>query len=442
MLSRWMMTVVLCVCVVGVRADIEVRVGEFPPEQQEEIRAIVEQVEQTCSQAFGVDVASIVDNASIELHMQYKDYERLDRELNGGAFRRNWSFANYAAMQGHVALQPPLEYSVLREVGVPLQTKLRVAEIAVYLCMNRAFNNYASHPDWLSRGLSDHFGSVALRELGIMGELEMEPWSSTEIHTIRRLFEDKPEYDVMSILDGEEEDISAGRLASVRGAFVGWLMEIGAYEEMISEARRLGGGSAYEEKIKQATLDAITNAGVDSPELTFRTWVDEFEPEWDETYRSLTTRGDVWLHTAWDSNNAYSWNRQELGDGDWEMTGSVKIYKRDKAQLNILLGRTDEGFISVALGPSFGVAVFDRRYALGDQKSRWIRLKNQELKSLEMGEWVDFKISKRRSRMIIKINRERPVMIDVAGINLDGNWGLGCQNKSAGEWRDVEVKVK
>ena len=441
MLVRWMM-VVLSVFVGLVRGEIEVNVSEFPPDQQEEIRAIVEQVEKTCSQAFGIDVESIVDNASLELHMQYKDYERLDRELNNGAFRRNWSFANFGVMQGHIALQPPLEYSVLREVGLPLQTKIMVADVAVYLCTYRAFNNSASHPAWLRQGLSGFLGSEALRELGIMGELEKEPWTSEEIQTIRRLFEDKPSYDVMSILNGEEEDISEGRLGSVRGAFIGWLMDIGAFEEMISEARRLGGGSAYEDKIKQATLDAITNAGVDSPGIEFRSWIDAFEPEWNETYRSLTTRGDVWLHTAWDSNNAYCWNRQTLGNKDWEMTGSVKIYKRDKAQLNILLGRTDEGFISVALGPSFGVAVFDRRYALGDQKSRWIRLKNQELKSLEMGEWVDFKISKRRSRMIIKINRERPVMIDVAGINLDGNWGLGCQNKSAGEWRDVQVKVK
>jgi hypothetical protein len=125
------MMVVLCVCAGLVRADIEVRVGEFPPAQQDEIRAIVAQVERTCSEFFGIDVASIVDGASIELHMQYKDYERLDRELNDGAFRRNWSFANYSVKQGHVALQPPLEYSVLREVGVPLQTKLRLAEIAV-----------------------------------------------------------------------------------------------------------------------------------------------------------------------------------------------------------------------------------------------------------------------------------------------------------------------
>jgi hypothetical protein len=441
MLVRWMM-VVLCVFVGMVHAEIEVRVSEFPPQQQEEIRAIVEQVEKTCSEVFGIDVASIVDNASIELHMQYKDYERVDRELNAGAFRRNWSFANYAVNQGHVALQPPLEFSVLREVGLPLQTKIMVAEVAVYLCTNRAFNNSASHPDWFRQGISGHLGSMALRELGIMGDIEMEPWTSEEINTIRRLFEDKPDYDVMSILNGDEEDISSGRLGSVRGAFVGWLMDIGAFEEMINEARRLGGGDSYEDRLKQATLDAIVRAGIDSPELTFRTWIDAFEPEWNETYRSLTTQGDVWLHTAWDSNNAYCWNRQELGDGDWEMTGSVKIYKRDSAQLNILLGRTDEGFISVSLGPSFGVTVFNRKYAQGDQKGRWIRLKNQELRSLEMGEWVDFKISKRRSRLIIKINRERPVMIDVTGINLDGNWGLGCQSKSAGEWRDVEVKVK
>jgi len=434
------MVLLVCVVCAMVRADIEVKIGEFPSEQRDEIVSIVAQVERVCAEAFGTDAASMDDGASLELHMQFKDYERVDRELNNGRFRTNWAFANYAAKQAHVALQPPLEYSVLREIGIPLQTKIQIAEATVYMCLHRAFPNSGSHPDWLRQGLSGYLGPKALRELGIMGELEQEPWTSEEIHTIRRLFEDKPRYDVNSILDGEVKDISSGRLGSVRGAFIGWLVEIGAFDEMIGEARRLGGGDTYEQRIKQATLDAIKQAGVDNPSAAFRGWIDEFEPQWREEYRSLSTRGDVWQHSAWDRNNAVCWNRQTLGDKDWELSGSVKIYDRDKSQLNVLLGRTDAGFISVALGPDFGVTVFHRKYAQGNEKARWIRLENKEIDSIVMGEWSDFKITKRRDRLMIKINKERPVMIDVKGIDLDGNWGLGCQNQSAGEWRDVKVE--
>ena len=439
MLVRLMM-LLLTMCAAMTRADIEVKVSEFPPEQREQIRAIVAQVEKTCSEAFGVDVASVQDNSSLELHMLFKDYERMDRELNDGAFRRNWAFANGNVRQAHVALQPPLEYGVLLETGLPLQTKIQVAGAAVYLCLYRAFPNSAYQPDWLRQGLSGHLGSEALRELGIMGGIVEEPWTCEEIHAIRRLFEDKPDYDVMSILDGEEKDISTGRLGSVRDAFIAWLRDIGAFDEMINAARQLGGGETYEQRIKQATLEAIANAGVDDPSAAFRAWIDAFEPQWREEYRSLTTHGDVWLHTAWDRNNAVCWNHETLGDRDWELTGSVKIYERDKAQLNVLLGRTETGFMSVALGPSFGVTVFHRKYAQGNEKGKWIRLENKPIDSLVMGEWVDFKITKRRDRLLIKINRERPVIIDVSDIDLNGNWGLGCQNKSAGEWRDVKVE--
>jgi hypothetical protein len=413
---------------------------EFPPEQREEISEIIKQVEKTCSEVFGVDVSSIDDDALLELHMNYNDYKRMDREMNDGEFRTNWAFVRASEMQGHVALQPPLEYDVLVETGLPLQTKIMVADVAVYLCTYRAFNNSASHPDWLREGLSGYLGSQALRELGIMGELESEPWTSEEIHTIRRLFKDKPKYDVMSILDGEDKDISRGRLASARSAFIGWLMDIGVFDEMINQASRLGGGSSYEQSLKQATLNAIKTAGVDSPESAFRSWVDAFEPEWREEYRSLTTHGDVWLHTAWNRRNAVCWNKETLGDEDWELTGSVKIYDRESSQLNILLGRTDAGFMSVALGPTFGVTVFHRKFAQDKEKAKWIRLKNQELRTLEMGEWVDFKISKRRDRLFVKVNSERTLRVDVSNIDLDGNWGLGCQVKSAGEWKDVKVE--
>lgn len=417
-------------------ADIQLNVAEFPPEQREQLGAIVEQVERTCSEVFGEDVASAVDNALIEVHLQYKDYERVDREMNNGAFRTNWSFVSARTMQAHVALQPPLEYSVLVETELPLQTKIRVANVAVYLCLYRAFENGASFPDWLRRGLAIQIGSMALRELGVMGELESEPWTSTEIHSIRRLFEDEPRFDIEAILENETDDIASGRIGSVRGAFVGWLMELSVLGEVLRHAEQ-GGDEA---QLQAATRAAIAGAGVEDADKAFRDWIDAFDPEWDEEVRSLTTRGDEWFHSAWDRRKAICWNKQTLGKRDWEITGSVKVFDRDNAQMDVLFGYTDAGFMTVALSPEFGLKIFHCQLEDGDRdKDKWVRLETKELRTLEIGEWADFSISKRRNRLIVKINRERPVMIDVGDIDLDGNWGLGCQYRSAGMWRDVVV---
>lgn len=442
MIVRW---VLLAVCVFAgiARADIEVRVAEFPEDQQDELRAIVAQVEQTCSDVFGVDVASTIDNALIEVHLNRHDYQRADREVAGGAFQNNWSFATSRAMQGHVALQPPLEYSVLADTGVPLQTKIRVANVAVYLCIYRAFDRGSSFPDWLRQGLSGHLGSMALREMGVMGAMAMEPWTSTEIHTLRRLFEDSPRYDIEALLNNETDDIPSGRIGTSRGMFIAWMIELGILDEVLAHADRDGWRDDGVERLRDATLRSITGAGVEDVDKAFRAWVDAFDPEWDEERRSLTTRGDEWYHSAWDGRKAMCWNKQSLGSGEWEISGQLKVFKRENAQMDILLGYTDTGFMTVAMSPSFGLKVFRVTLEDGDrEKDTWRRLETKELKSFELNEWTDFKVSKRRNRLIIKINKERPLMLDIGDTNLDGNWGLGCQYRSAGVWRDVEVKVK
>ncbi len=437
--SRLLLTILLLpIPVLPARASIDIVTIEFKPEQRAEVRAIVDATEGVCAEAFHTDFADADDGASLELHMQFRDYERVDKELNDGRFRTNWAFANARAMQAHVVLQPPIPFEMLLEAGLPVQTRIQIAHEATHLCIYRAFGNNASHPGWLAEGLAVHLASEAVRRARAMGPIESEPWTSQEIVVIRRLFADHPDYTIGSILSDEDKDIGSGRLYSVRGAFIGWLIEIGAFDEMIGEAKRLGGGSGYANALNAATLDAIRNAGVNDPDAAFKDWINAFEPRWEEEYRSLQTRGDVWVQAAFDSSNSVCWNHETLGDRDWELSGSLRIFDGDKTQMNVLLGKSDSGYISVALGPSFGITVFHRQYTQ-DHKSKWVRLENKEIRSLEMGRWADFKISKRHDRLLIKINRERPVMIDVKDIDLSGEWGLGCQNKSAGMWKDVKL---
>ena len=65
------------------RADIDIVTVEFKPEQRAQVRQIVDATEQVCAQAFGVDFDDADsggdDDASLELHMQFRDYERVDK---------------------------------------------------------------------------------------------------------------------------------------------------------------------------------------------------------------------------------------------------------------------------------------------------------------------------------------------------------------------------
>lgn len=440
-MMKWCVFVFWGMASVAMGEPITVVCAEFSAAQCKETRLLVKAVEAKASELFRDDFSEYEDDAMIELHLQLRDYQNADKSLNDGRFRNNWSFANASAMQGHIALQPPVPTELLDAAGIPVQTKLMVGQVATHLLRYRAFPNFRSHPEWFTEGLAFYISVEAAHSVGMMGSLEDEPWTSTHIVRIAKLLEENPKVTIETILNKEDiKDVSSGREYALRGLFLIWLDEIGALPEVIDEARRLGGGSAYVGNLNNAVAEAIAMAGVEKSDSAFRAWLGEFSPMWEERYRSLQTSGDVWMHGAFSRNNAVAWNAQELGSRDWEMTGSLKVFEGDKAQMNILLGKSDSGYISVAIGPSFGVTVFHRQYTDNGKKSKWVRLIHKDMKTLELNEWSDFKISKRQGRLMIKINKERPVRIELGEIDVAGQWGLGVQNKSAGLWRDVKVE--
>lgn len=424
---------------------IEVICDEFAPSQVKEMTDVVRAVEREASDLFGVDIQGIDDDATIELHLQYLDYKRVDKELNNGRFRRNWGFARGDVRQAHVALQPPVPTEMMDVVGLPLQTKIEIAHEAVHLSMYRAFPNHRSHPGWFAEGLAVYLGEESVRSIGAMGEKEAEPWTSTEIIQIVKFFEDHPEFGIEDILNDvdeiKKESIAGSRMYAMRGLVMGWFSEIGLLDEIVSEARRLGGGGDYDERLHHAVDQILSDGGIEDPDGSFKAWLYGFEPQWEQLNRSLQASGEIWSQSAFSTRNANCWNRQELGDGNWSISGSMKVFEAEKTQMNILLGRSDDGYISVAITANWGVTVFYRHFSKDkDKQDNWERLENVEVKSNDVEKWIDFKVSKRKNRLMIKIGKQRPIRIDASEMDLSGEWGLGVQNKSAGLWRDVKVE--
>lgn len=419
---------------------IEVVCDEFGPGQCEEMRRLVDAVESKASEVFSDDFSDDEDDALIELHLQLQDYYNADKLLNDGRFRKNWSFANSSKMQGHIALQPPVPTELLDAAGIPVQTKLMIGQVATHLLRYRAFPNHRSHPKWFTQGMAVYVTEEAARSIGMIGSTEDEPYTSTHIVGVIETLEEHSKIGIKTILNEEDiKDVSSGREYAIRGLMMFWLEDLGVLQGIISEARRLGGGDLYVKNLNEAVVNAIAGAGIEDSDSAFRDWLSGFSPKWDEQYRSLQTSGDVWMQGAFSRNNSVAWNSQELGERDWEMTGSFKVFDSEKTQMNILLGKSDAGYISIALGPDFGVTVFYRKYSDNGKKSNWIRLIHKDYQSIELNEWSDFKVSKRRDRLMVRINKDRAIRVELGDYDVSGPWGLGVQNKSAGLWRDVKV---
>lgn len=421
--------------------DIEVVTDEFRQAQQDEVKQIVDAVEQVASEMFGMDMSQVEDGSKIEMHLNQRDYENAVKVLNNNHPSGNdWAFVSTGDRQAHVALQPPVEREVLETTGLPLQTKVQLARVASYLCIRRAFENEASHPRWFEAGLSTQLGDQALRHMGAMGPRDDEPWTGRQFFFVRELFEEHPKYTINELFDDELKELTSTEIYYMRGTLMEWIKEVGAFDQLISQAQETEGGNNYKAQLKEKTLKALQDHGVTDPDREFKAWVGSVKPMWNQLTRSLQTTGDVWFHCAFDNTNAVCWRQEELGDRNWEISGSLRIFDGDNSQINILLGQSDAGYLSVAMGPTFGITVFHRKFIEDGKRSRWIRLDNKDVSKFEKDEWADFKITKRNNRLMIKINRERPVMIDVSEIDISGNWGLGCQNNSAGLWKNVKLE--
>ena len=145
---------------------------------------------------------------------------------------------------------------------------------------------------------------------------------------------------------------------------------------------------------------------------------------------------DVWTHAAFASKNAICWNQEPMGEGDWVLSGSLKVFEAGRTQMNILLGRSNDGFVTVACSGGWGVTIFN--YTAKD--NNWDRLGAVEVSTMKPGRWIKFKISKRGDRLWIRMGKKRAFKVDVGGLDLSGQWGLGVQSGSAGLWKDIQVE--
>lgn len=373
----------------------------------------------------------------IHLYRTAADYEKAEAGLMGGRFRANLAFSEEKGKSSHIALQPECSDETLKIVGLNAQTRRLIVHEAAHLFRYQTIPNHASHPEWLATGAACWIDDEVMIRGGYSPGDEADPYTSTYLVNLRRLANEKKLPSIAKILSDEVDGLSNIDCYAVRWLLFRFMMtppRQAQWNEVISEARRLGGGGSYVSKLYE---EAVKILGVNSDsklDEELQAFLMAKKPQWEQHYRTLEIRGDRWVQMAFPDTNAVAWRLQPAGAGDYRVSGSCRILPGSQ-QLNLLLGRNETGFISVALVAGFGVTAFEFHSRNNNQ---WERLTDAKIDSLKEGQWFRFRAEIQGGNLKIAIDDQECLNTPLRGRDMSGPWGVGVQAGCSGEWRGVK----
>jgi hypothetical protein len=376
--------------------------------------------------------------ALLDVHL-YRDaaaYERADQELTGGQFKANLAFAHWNSLSAHVALQPPLMDAALQIVGLPYLTALLLAHECTHLVRFTSCQNYRSHPDWYANGCADWVEVRVLEQLGFLDETAADPASCAQTGLVLGLIDRDQLPSVADILADTGPELSFFERYAVHGLFFEMLAERHAKKlaGLHAEIRRLGGGSGFDERAAKAFEEAFGSA-FSRLDADLVKYVQSLDPQWDEVYRSLETSGEEWVQIAFESKNAVAWRTEPIGGKKFTMTGELTLLPGATTQMNVLLGKSDAGFVQVSFVAGVGITLFDYR------DRQWTVLARVGSEAIEVGEPPFFRIAYTDAKHKLSIGIvDGPELELEVPIDLSGPWGLGTLAGSAGIWRKVSLQ--
>lgn len=367
------------------------------------------------------------------LYADRQAYEEVEQELTGGAFKRNLAFAHIKSLTAHVALQPEIGPEALERVGLPAQTLRLLAHEAAHLVRFAHMKNSRNHPGWFSDGAASWIDEKVSLDLGLLSDVETDPNFATNILRVQGLLERGALPSVDDLFHDRTEELEWSERYDVRWMFFRFLLE-GEHGErlrtLLAEARRLGGGADFTERLGETAVKVFGKRRYGKLDTEFRAYVSSFEPAWQEIYRCLYRSGEHWVQAAYEKN-AIAWRREPSGKATYKVSGELTILPGSGSQMNLLLGRGDEGFFSVAFTAGAGVTLFEYL----SEGSRWERRAFAECADVVVGEPFRFEVRVSRSKVRVKIEGESVASARPQELDLSGPWGLGAQSRSTGLWK-------
>jgi hypothetical protein len=416
-------------------AQITVHADGFTPPTQQQIRGVVSATTAEAARLWSIDPDSV--RGDVTVHPDAQHYERAEDELTKGRFRNNGAFA--LGDQAHVLVQPPITPDRMESIGVPAQTLRLIAHEAAHVLRN-TLPNHPSHPGWLADGAGQLIAERTMLSTGRSAGRAEDPWTSTQIVRLRAALDDGRLPTIEALLGDEQGALSASERYAARWALAAWMDEVGALTPTLAAAKRLGGGRTFAERLRERTLGAIREQGVDAPDAAWHAWIRRQPAAWEERIRSLSIASGepaTWTQIAFPDSNAVAWTTASQPSDRYTLGGAVEIVPGERRQMNLLLARSDSGFISIALTAGWGVTVF--HYA--SDGNRWNRIGAAEFEGLRAGVPLPFTVRAADGRIAVEIDDQ--LVLEVASpVPLHGPWGVGAQSGSAGVWRGVRLAAE
>jgi hypothetical protein len=392
-------------------------------------QAALEQVEKLWGPAadlYGLPKGARRDKLEVHLYRDAAAYRRADTRLTGGKFQRNQAFAHWNTKSAHVALQPYVSDAVLARVGLPHLTRNMLLHEAAHIVRYTAMKNFRSHPDWFEDGIA----MALAQEVLAPDAWQAVPLYATFAVRAQRGLERGEMPAAAAILADDTDALGFYERYATRGLFVRFLREKHAAElrRIVRKMRSLAGGADFTER-----MVGVVRKEAGDLDQGFRDYVKTRKPEWEELYRGLEPRAGGFLQIAFPDTNAICFRTAKVGKKDYELRAQVEILAGPKQQLNLLLDRRGDSFLSVALVAGYGVTLFEYD---GD----WKRVASQPHVGIVAGKPLDVRALVRGTKLQVLIGKDAVVTADFPKRGMDGPFGLGAQAGAAGYWKNVVVE--
>lgn len=327
----------------------------------------------------------------------------------------------------------------LDDHGLPTLTAYLIAHEASHLVSYAYLPNALYYPEWFAEGMAVHCGTEAVRSLGLIQEGLTDPLVSTYASRCQDLLSTSELPTPAAVLGAEIGGLDFHPRYSVNYRFYEFLRETNKRDlkKTVKAITGQEGGEAYAAGLGAAQRKIWREKTLEKLDAKWKAWVKEAEPEWIETYRSLESRGEVWVQRGFPGSNAVAFRRAPVESLPFTASGTVKTIAGDAHQMNFLLGRTEHGFLSVAFNFGYGVTVLELD---GRKPDPWITRGTAECEGLRIGADIPFRIEASVEELVVFVAEEEVVRAALKGRSPLGAWGLGAQAATTGEWKSIVVE--
>lgn len=400
---------------------------------------VVEPVWPIACAAFGVEPVAPDEPLEVHLYREPAGYLAADRRLTGGQFQPNFAMSHWGSRTAHVAMQPPCSDAYLERFGLPLQTEAMLAWEACHVARYELCPNFRAHPGWFHDGLAAVTAQQVVRARH--PDLTDAPFFTQRWLRVQHLLEGDRLPGLSALLGDETQGLEMRDRYAARIAFFEFARRErdAALREIAGKVRATTPGPRYAGRIGEAVERAF--GGLDD---AFRGEVANRSPGWDELVRSLWCFGDELRQHAFARQNAVAFCTRPVVGGGLELTGQVFVLPGPSQQMNVLFGRTDGGYLSLAIVPGTGVTLFER-----DLSDGWRVLGRGAHPELEAGRDLPFRLRAIGRDVSVRLAGRDWAFVLPDALPDRVTWGIGAQAAgdetidvgSFGVWRDLRARA-